>query len=98
MVNPAPVKRPLKMIPLLDLLNRIRWDQDFGRGCFDLGYYDRLEDRIITVPFQQVILTEGDHFAFQLLSPEGEYLSIPFHRVRQIFKDGRLIWDREKKR
>ncbi len=85
------------MIPLQDLLNRIRWDPEFGRGRFDLGYYDREEERIITVPLHEVVLTEGDHFAFQLISPEGETLSIPFHRVRQIYKDGQLIWDREKK-
>lgn len=86
------------MIPLNDLLNRIRWDADFGKGRFDLGYYDRVEDRIIIVPFQQVILTEGDHFSFQLVSPEGgKFISIPFHRVRQIYKDGQLIWNREKK-
>lgn len=85
------------MIPLQDLLNRIRWDSDFGQGRFDLGYYDRLADRIIVVPLQQVILTAGDHFAFQLITPEGEALSIPFHRVRRVYKDGQLIWDRQKK-
>lgn len=85
------------MIPLQDLLNRIRWDRDFGKGRFELGYYDRIEERIITVPWQEVILSEGDHFAFQLIGPEGESLSVPFHRVRRIYKDGQLIWDREKK-
>jgi uncharacterized protein (UPF0248 family) len=85
------------MIPLQDLLNRIRWDRDFGRGRFDLGYYDRMAERIIIVPLQQVTLSEGDHFAFQLVGPEGETLSIPFHRVRQVYKDGQLIWSREKK-
>lgn len=85
------------MIPLQDILNRIRWDNDFGRGRFDLGFYDRVEDRIILVPFQQVILREGDHFAFQLISPEEEFISVPFHRVRQIYKDGQLIWERQKK-
>ena len=85
------------MIPLQDLLNRIRWDKEFGRGRFDLGYYDRVEGKIITVPFQKVILTEGDHFAFHLIDQEGESISIPFHRVRQVYKDGRLIWERAKK-
>lgn len=85
------------MILLQELLNRIRWDGDFGRGRFDLGYYDRVEDRIITVPFQQLILTAGDHFAFQLITPAGELIAIPFHRVRQVRKDGVLIWDRKQK-
>ena len=85
------------MIPLQDLLNRIRWDRDFGQGRFELGYYDRVAGRIVIVPMPEVILTEGDHFAFQLIGPAGEVISIPFHRVRQVYKDGQLIWDRQKK-
>jgi uncharacterized protein (UPF0248 family) len=42
------------MIPIHELLNRIRWDPAFGQGDFQLGYYDRAEDRIILVPFAQV--------------------------------------------
>lgn len=83
------------MIPLQELLNRIRWDSDFGKGRFELGYYDRVEDRIIIVPWQEVILGAGDHFSFQLIGPEGESISIPFHRVRRVYKDGQLIWVRE---
>jgi len=84
------------VIPLQDLLNRIRWDNEFGRGRFDLGYYDRVAGKIITVPFHEVILTEGDHFAFHLIDRDGEFVSIPFHRVRQVYKDGLLIWERAK--
>ena len=42
------------MIPIHELLNRIRWDPEFARGKFQLGYYDRAEDRIILVPFKEV--------------------------------------------
>ena len=34
------------MIPIHELLNRIRWDPEFAKGDFQLGYYDRAEDRI----------------------------------------------------
>lgn len=83
------------MILIQDLLNRIRWDKDFGRGNFEIGYYDRVEDRIITVPFQQIQFKAGDHFSFFLIGPDGEAYSIPFHRVREVYKDGRLIWERQ---
>jgi uncharacterized protein (UPF0248 family) len=53
-----------------------------------------VQDKIINVPFQQVELKAGDHFSFQLIGPFEETVSIPFHRVRQVFKDGRLIWER----
>lgn len=82
------------MVPIQDLLNRIIWDKDFGQGNFEIGYYDRVEDKIIEVPFQRLMFTPGDHFSFQLFGPDGEECSIPFHRVRQVFKDGQLIWER----
>ena len=29
------------MIPIHELLNRVRWDPEFAKGNFQLGYYDR---------------------------------------------------------
>jgi RNA cyclic group end recognition protein len=46
------------MIPIHELLNRIRWDSEFARGSFQLGYYDRAEDRIILVPLQEITFPE----------------------------------------
>src|SRR5229473_995016 len=42
------------MIPIHELLNRIRWDPEFARGSFELGYYDRAENRVILVPLKGV--------------------------------------------
>ena len=39
----------VQMIPIQELLNRIRWDPEFAKGNFELGYYDRTENRIILV-------------------------------------------------
>ncbi|MBU0680839.1 MAG: DUF504 domain-containing protein [Proteobacteria bacterium] len=82
------------MIAIAQLLNRIRWDKEFGRGDFQVGYYDRLEDRIVSVPFQELILDHGDHFSFQLINGDGNICSIPLHRVRTVSKDGQIIWQR----
>jgi len=82
------------MIPIQELLNRIIWDKDFGRGCFEIGYYDRILDEIVIVSFEQLAFTPGDHFAFHLFTPDGEALSIPFHRVREVYRDGKIIWQR----
>lgn len=82
------------MISINDLLNRIQWDEEFGRSSFEIGYLDRLAKRIVRVPFRQLILTKGDHFAFQLMDTEGVVRSIPFHRIREVYRDGELIWKR----
>jgi uncharacterized protein (UPF0248 family) len=82
------------MIPIQDLLNRIIWDKDFGQGNFEIGYYDRVKDEIVKVSFEQIAFTPGEHFLFHLFGQDGEAVSIPFHRVREVYKDGKLIWQR----
>lgn len=42
------------MIPIQELLNRIRWDESFGKGDFEIGYYDRVDGTINRVPLSGV--------------------------------------------
>ena len=83
------------MQPIQELLSRIRWDKDYATADFIVGYYDRLEDSIIFVPFHELYFDEEDHFAFQVLDENGENHNIPFHRVKALYKNGELIWHRE---
>ena len=85
------------MIPIHELLNRIRWDPQFGQGRFAVGYYDRVMNRVIVVPFQEIHFDPGDHFAFQFINDEGETHNVPLHRIRDVYKDGERIWHRELK-
>ncbi len=82
------------MVPIQELLNRIRWDAHFD-GDFVLGYYDRTEGRILRVPFTQVGFAPGDHFAFNLVDDDGNLHSVPLHRVKEVYRNGALIWHRE---
>jgi uncharacterized protein (UPF0248 family) len=83
------------LITIKQLLDRIRWDREFGRGDFAIGYYDRVARRILRVRLQDLRIDPADHFAFDVRGSEGELHHVPFHRVRQVFKDGTLIWHRE---
>jgi uncharacterized protein (UPF0248 family) len=83
------------MVPLHELLSRIRWDPEFGRGEFRLGYWDRVLRRIVVVPLREVDVDPHDHFAFQACDDEGRVHRVPFHRVRQVFRDGSPIWSRD---
>ena len=47
-------RRRLVMLPIQQLLNRIRWDQRFRAGKFEIGYYDRRERRILMVPYDRI--------------------------------------------
>ena len=82
------------MIPIHELLNRIRWDADFAHGSFVLGYYDRVDDKLIRVPISRVQLTPGEHFSFQVTDPDGYTHEVPFHRVKDVYRNGELIWHR----
>ncbi len=82
------------MIPIHELLSRICWDSEFGEGTFEIGYYDRMERKIIRISFEKLLLEKGNHATFQLMDVNGELQTIPFHRVREVYKDGDLIWNR----
>lgn len=83
------------MIPIHELLSRIRWDPAFGRGDFAIGYYDRLEREILMVPLSTLGFDPEDHFSFRLTAASGESHRIPLHRVYDVYRNGRRIWHRE---
>ena len=83
------------MTPIHELLNRILWDQEFARGEFRIGYFDREEGQLVRVPLAQIHLTPGEHFFFQAADCDGCVHEIPFHRIKELYKDGKLIWHRE---
>jgi len=82
------------MIPIHELLNRIRWDENYGKADFVIGYYDRVADKIIRVPFKEVSLDPEDHFDFSLVDDEGNVHTIPLHRIRQVFRNDGLVRER----
>jgi len=84
------------MIPIQDLLHRIRWDEDFGRGEFVIGYYDRIEHELILVPLREIEFPNDSPGIFELFDHEGWMHTIPLHRVKAVYKDGELIWRRER--
>ncbi|WP_455211738.1 DUF504 domain-containing protein [Kaarinaea lacus] len=83
------------MKPVQEILNRIRWDEDFANHHFTIAYYDRLEKNLITVDFNDLQFSPDDHFCFYCVDRFGEIHSIPYHRVKEIYSDGILIWHRE---
>ncbi len=82
------------MLPIRKLLNRIRWDPRFRRGQFALGYYDRRERRVRVVALAELRLPPDRPQVFELWDEEGELHTIPLHRVRCVYRDGRVIWER----
>jgi uncharacterized protein (UPF0248 family) len=82
------------MLPLQQLLHRVKWDRDFGRGEFALGYYDRVLKEEVVVPLASVAPDPERADTFLVTDPDGVVRHIPYHRVRAVYKNGEAIWRR----
>lgn len=83
------------MMPIQELLSRIRWDKAFGDADFEIGYLDRLQHRVVRVSLKEIAFAPGDHYAFEFCDDLGEVHSVPLHRIKAVYRDGELIWHRE---
>jgi uncharacterized protein (UPF0248 family) len=83
------------MQTIQELLSRIRWDEQLASDNFEIGYFDRVEHRIIRVSFKELRFSENDHYSFEIIDEDEELHSIPYHRVREIYQNGILIWQRK---
>jgi len=84
------------VIPVHSLLARSRWDPEFGRGRWEISYLDHARSKLVRVPLEDIRAQPGDHFMFDLVDEEGGAHSIPYHRVREVWRDGTLVWSRPK--
>jgi uncharacterized protein (UPF0248 family) len=82
------------VIPVHELLARIRWDPEFGAARFVIGYYDRVISAEVRVPFERVWFEPGEGSLFEVAGEDGAVHSIPYHRVRDVWRNGELIWHR----
>jgi uncharacterized protein (UPF0248 family) len=82
------------MTPIHEIINRIVWDTDFGNADFVIGYYDRVVKRVVRVSFERIRLEHGQHFGFDLIGSDGEARMVPYHRVREVVRNGVLVWSR----
>jgi uncharacterized protein (UPF0248 family) len=83
------------MMPIHELLNRIRWDEAFADAEFIIGFYDRVADLVVRRPLKEVYFEKDDHYFFYFMDDEGETHNVPLHRIREIVRDGELIWQRD---
>lgn len=82
------------MLPIQKLLSRLRWDPRYRVGRFALGYFDRIERRIVIIPLDDLHFPREAPHTFEIWDDEGNAHRIPFHRVRCVYRNGRAIWER----
>ena len=59
------------MTPIHELLNRIRWDKEFGQGRFEIGYHDRHEHALQRVAFEEIVFPAGERRVFEVVDESG---------------------------
>jgi uncharacterized protein (UPF0248 family) len=82
------------MQPLHELLHRIKWDVEFGKGEFALGYCDRVVHATNIISFASISLDSQRPDTFSFHDENGIVHHIPLHRVRTVYKNGVVIWQR----
>jgi uncharacterized protein (UPF0248 family) len=82
------------MTPIHELLSRIRWDEHFAASRFLIGYWDRIEGGVLHADLREIMWDADNPTFFDLVDEEGVTHGIPFHRVREVWRDGELIWQR----
>ena len=75
-------------------LSRIHWDEEFGKGDFEVGLYDRVGGTVEFQPLDNLHMGKGNHLSFTVCV-DGEVLTIPFHRIREVRKNSETIWKRK---
>ncbi|HID71237.1 MAG TPA: DUF504 domain-containing protein [Thermoplasmata archaeon] len=84
-----------KIKPIHLLLNEIKWNKNLKMEDYEIGYYDRVKKKIIRIRLTDVKFDRGDHFTFALKSREGKEVRIPYHRIKRVWKNGEIIWERK---
>ena len=77
------------MIPIHELLNKIKWDAREHGHEFILYYVDF--NKLVALNHKDIKAIEG---SFMIVEKEGIDTQIPLHRVKRVEKDGKTIWQR----
>ena len=79
------------MIPIRELINKIKFDDRENPEDYVLFYLDRVEDKLKPIKFVEIKRTEGN---FMVLDRGDEEVEIPMHRIRKVEKKGEVVWER----
>lgn len=79
------------MIPIKNLLNKIKWDKMENPEDYKIFYLDRILNKLISLPYIKIKRIEG---SFMVLDNEEES-NIPLHRIRKVTKQNVVVWERK---
>lgn len=78
------------MLPIHQLLNKIKWDKRENPREYTILYFDRIKKDLIKIPYTKIKRLEG---GFMVLDNEEES-NIPLHRIKKVTKNDVVVWKR----
>lgn len=82
------------MQPIEDLLHRITRDAGFGKGSFTIGHHDRVAGREQLVALESTAMDQERPRTLTVSDERGAVVHLPLHRVRTVYRNGVVIWQR----
>ena len=79
------------MIPITELLNKIKWDKREKSEQYSIFYLDRILNKLIQIPYTKIKKLEG---SFMVLD-DIDKTNIPLHRVKKVMKNNVVVWERK---
>lgn len=76
---------------ILDFLNKIKYDKRENPKDYTISYFDRILEKTLEIKFLDIKRIEGN---FIILERGKKEVNIPLHRIREIRKKGKLVWER----
>jgi len=78
------------MIPIKDLLNKIKWDKHENPTDCTIGYWDNQDKKLIFIKFNEIKNIEGN---FIILDRIKETY-IPLYRIKEVKNRDIIVWKR----
>lgn len=78
------------MISIKDFLDKIKWDKRLKKEEYSIFYKDLKENK--EIKFNEIKRIDGSFF---VLEKEGEEVFIPLHRIKEVRRNGNLVWERK---
>lgn len=79
------------MIPVKNLINKIKWDKRENPRDYKIFYFDRILNKLIKIPYSKIKRLEG---SFMVLDNEEES-NVPLHRIKKVMKNHVVVWERK---
>jgi len=80
------------MTTIKQLLDRIKWDENFKPEQFAVHYLDRIKNKLIEVRYNDILKIEPGNI---VIKKNNEETRIPLHRIKRVTKSGFTFWKRD---